>query len=130
MGFISTSSMPAQDSPPNVHPRSDTRTIPAGKAYRLALRFNKKRHGLAAFDWVAIWRTRTGLASRAFPLEAHGFDEALRGAATIVHLETGVEVPRDELSIEGYKSKRVNEYLRQLALQRAIHAVNEAARRA
>lgn len=81
--------------------------------------FNRKRLGLAAFQWVALWRTTAGPASRSFPLDAHGFAEALRGAATTILMETGMAVPEAELEIAGYKERRVNEYLRGLALRTA-----------
>lgn len=100
-------------------PRSDRRSIPSGQAYGLALRFNPKRKGLAAFDWVAMWRTSKGTGTRAFPLDAHGFAEALQGAATTILIETGYPVPAAELEIAGYKERRVNEYLREQALQEA-----------
>lgn len=100
-------------------PQSDRRSIPSGKAYGLALRYNPKRQGLAAFDWVAMWRTSSGTGSRSFGLDAHGFAEALQGAATTILLETGYPVPPAELEIAGYKERRVNEYLRNLALQEA-----------
>lgn len=100
-------------------PRSDPQAIPRGKEYNLALHFNKRRPGIAAFSWVAVWRVSRGQASRAFPLDAHGFAEALQGAATTIMLETGTAVPEDELEIAGYKERRVNEYLRLLALRRA-----------
>lgn len=100
-------------------PKSDPRSIPHGKAYNLALRFNAKQRGIAAFEWVAVWRTLGGQSTRAFPLVAHGFAEALRGAATTILLETGLPVPSDELEIASYKERRVNEYLRSLALLEA-----------
>lgn len=100
-------------------PRSDPQAIPPGKEYNLALHFNKRRPGIAAFSWVAVWRASSGQASRAFPLDAHGFDEALQGAATTIMLETGTAVPEDELEIAGYKERRVKEYLRLLALRQA-----------
>lgn len=100
-------------------PRSDPQAIPRGKEYNLALHFNKRRPGIAAFAWVAVWRVSRGQASRAFPLDAHGFVEALRGAVTTIKLETGTAVPEDELEIAGYKERRVNEYLRLLALRQA-----------
>lgn len=100
-------------------PKSDPRGIPRGSEYCLALNFNKKRPGLAAFSWVAVWRGYRGVQSRSFPLDAHGFAEALRGAATTILLETGYSVPASELEIASYKERRVNEYLRSLALQQA-----------
>lgn len=108
-------------------PRSDARTLPAGKDYHLALRFNGKRRGLAAFDWVAIWRGRRGVASRAFPLDALGFHEALRGAVATVRFETGVSVPPTELEIAKFKERRVVEHLRELALAEAELAASTAA---
>lgn len=102
--------------PRAVRAKSDPRSIPHGKAYNLALRFNAKQRGIAAFEWVAVWRTFGGQSTRAFPLVAHGFAEALRGAATTILLETGLPVPSDELEIASYKEQRVNEYLRSLAL--------------
>jgi hypothetical protein len=103
--------------PDGKQPPSDPLSIPRGREYQLALRFNRRRPGLAAFDWVAVWRTSRGQDARAFPLDAHGFDEALQGAATTVLLETGYPVPKDEMELASYKVRRVNEYLRFLALQ-------------
>ncbi|WP_156472957.1 hypothetical protein [Pseudorhodoferax sp. Leaf265] len=103
--------------PAGEQPQSDPLSIPRGREYCLALRFNSRRPGIAAFDWIAVWRTSRGQDARAFPLDAHGFDEALRGAAATILLETGLPVPQDELEIASYKVRRVNEYLRFLALQ-------------
>lgn len=112
-------SQPPQPPHLDQSPRSDPQSIPPGKDYQLALRFNKRRYGIAAFDWVALWHGSRKSDSRAFPLEAHGFAEALRGAATTILLETGMVVPEAELEIASYKEHRVNDYLRQLALQEA-----------
>lgn len=112
--------------PRAVGPKSDPRSIPHGKAYNLALRFNAKQRGIAAFEWVAVWRTFGGQSTRAFPLVAHGFAEALRGAATLILLETGLPVPPVELEIASYKERRVNEYLRSLALAEAAQAAPAA----
>lgn len=97
-------------------PPSDPRTVPAGKVYALALRFNGKRRGLAAFDWVAVWHGGAGPGSRAFPLEAHGFAEALRGAVATVLMETGLVVTPDELETAARKERRVKRFLREQAL--------------
>lgn len=104
---------------PDGIPPSDGRAIPSGKSYCLALRFNAKRRGIAAFSWVAVWRGLRGTESVAFPLDAYGFAEALRGAATTILMETGLAVPDAELDIASYKERRVNEYLRTVALQEA-----------
>nr|WP_145549818.1 hypothetical protein [Variovorax boronicumulans] len=64
-----------------------------------------------------MWRTSKGTGSRAFPLDAHGFAEALQGAAVTILMETGYQVPAAELEIAGYKERRVDEYLRDQALQ-------------
>lgn len=49
-------------------------------------------------------------------MDAHGFAEALRGAVTTILTQIGVAVPKDELEIAGFKERRVNQYLRFLAL--------------
>ncbi|PZP99181.1 MAG: hypothetical protein DI587_11010 [Variovorax paradoxus] len=118
----------ATSQPPHLDqsPRSDPQSIPPGKDYQLALRFNKRRYGIAAFDWVALWHGSRKPDSRAFPLEAHGFAEALRGAATTILLETGMVVPEAELEMASYKERRVNDYLRQLALQEARAAATDS----
>lgn len=116
--FEATTTLPATVAAEDC-PRSEPVSIPRGKEYNLVLRFNKKRRGVAAFDWVAVWRTSRGQSSRAFPLDALGFEEALQGAATTVLIETGLPVPSDELEMASYKKRRVNEYVRKIALQAA-----------
>lgn len=100
-------------------PQSDPRAIPRDKDYTLALCFNRRRPGIAAFEWVAVWRTARGPAFRSFPLDAHGFAEALQGAVTTIRMETGITVPKDEHEIVGYKERRMNEYLRNMGLAEA-----------
>lgn len=127
--------MPNHQNVPSVPPsgtgiylRSDSQVIARGREYVLALRFSRKRRGLGAFDWVAVWRTPRGRDSRAFPPEAHGFAEALQGAATTILIETGMAVPKDELEIASYKERRVTEYLRREALQEVTEAETASAR--
>lgn len=110
------------DLPAALRPRSDPRTVPHGKVYALALRFNGRRRGLAAFDWVAVWHGGAGPGSRGFPLEAHGFAEALRGAAVTIQMETGIVVSPDDLEVAESKVRRVNKYLRALWLRDAEQA--------
>lgn len=92
-------------------PRSDPLSLPREQAYAICLRFRPKRPGIAAFDWVAVWHGETGRERRSFPLDAHGFEEALQGAATTVLMETGIAVPPAELERAALKEHRVLAYI-------------------
>lgn len=95
-------------------PRSDPLALPREKAYAIGLRFRPKRIGIAAFDWVAVWHGETGRQRRAFPLEAHGFEEALLGAAATILMETGRAIPQEEMELAAIKEQRVLAYLANL----------------
>lgn len=92
-------------------PRSDPLALPREKPYAIGLRFRPKRIGIGAFDWVAVWHGVSGRERRAFPLEAHGFEEALQGAAATILMETGRAVPEEELQLAAIKEQRVLAYL-------------------